>query len=662
MSAPPLWKTDQERFAFYRRRDHSNIEALQNFVIGEIARRAALEYMKANPEAEKPPDFTMPPNVRHLVSALQGAHGGGQQPFEEFERDYLTIGAQLQFTGQEATVRARVRDWVDALDEWQYAVGVQLFVICKGGALVFDERGKQKLYADSAIPVRTKTKFIDYLKPRVDEGVQRARFSEQWRGDAVKGIKPHPGLALVAQVAAVIESLPQLGSREESGTEKKTRTKQPVVEYMDAQRGRLCQSAEKVADAIEEKAGDSDLWLEKLEIEIKRLRESRLRTRPARRDMTSLAVVQGEIPPPTATSYKCDSEEAKQPAPAAPAPVVEETPTPLCDLEVTQGFIDVSANSVAEGEPEMLEWALFWAARGIPVFPLHEVYDGICTCTCADHWRKREGKWVMKCEGEKHFCGVECSRKGKHPRTDRKIGLHNGLKIASTDPAQIRIWWGQYSTANIGGRMLGKVGVDVDPKHGGNASLSDLCDKYGQDFLDEAWRNRSGSAGDHFIYDNPTGESFPNSAGKIGPGIDTRGDEGYLVMPPSLHLSGRRYAVVSPREFPPVPQFIIDALKASKSDREINFQDRPAHSGIGHQREKFLDGFRNDGLLAYGLGRMRYAWEQTEAEHYQQLSRVNQLRCVPPLDDDEVRGLAEHIANDYAYRYGANVGEKGVAA
>ncbi len=222
--------TEEAKFAFYRRRDHSNIEALQNYVIGEIARRALLEFMKANPEAEKPPDFTMPPNVRHLVSALQGAHGGGQQPFEGFVRDYLTIGAQLQFTGKEDTVRARVRDWVNALDEWQYLVGVQLFVICKGGAFVFDERGKQKFYADSTTPVRTKTKFIDYLKPCVDEGVQRARFSEQWRGDEGKGIKPHPGLALRAQVAAVIESLPKLGSREEAGTEEKTHTKQPVVE------------------------------------------------------------------------------------------------------------------------------------------------------------------------------------------------------------------------------------------------------------------------------------------------------------------------------------------------------------------------------------------------------------------------------------------------
>ena len=211
--------------------------------------------------------------------------------------------------------------------------------------------------------------------------------------------------------------------------------------------------------------------------------------------------------------------------------------------------------------------------------------------------------------------------------------------------------------------MLGKIGVDVDPKHGGSASLHDLCEKYGQGWLAAAWANVSGSGGPHFIFDNKTGVLFRNSASKIAPGIDTRGDDGYLVMPPSLHASGRRYAVVSPCErLPPVPQFLIDGLTAPKSESEIVFQDGAARAGVGRRNEKFLDGHRNDGLLAYGLGRMRYAWERTEDEHYSQLSRVNKLRCVPPLDDDEVRGLAEHIASDYADLHGANVGEKGVAA
>jgi hypothetical protein len=673
MSAQPTpkWKDKNEEFAFYRRRDHSNIEALQNLAIAEIAQRALLKFMKENPDADpdKLPNFEMLPNVRHLVSALQGAHGGGMMPYEEVERNYLCVGAQLQFSGNEGAIRARVRNWINALDDWQFLVGFQLFVIRKGGQIVYGNDGNPLLNDDGS-PVREGTKFIDYLKPHVDEGVQRARFSEQWRGDSAKNIKPHPGLALEAQVDSVIENLPTLESREESGAEKPSINKQPVHEYQDKQTRRIGDSVEKVADEIEVRGGDSDLWLEKLEIEIKRRRESRRRTKGARQVKVAPHATRNGRTSVDATTNMCNSEDVG--LSAVPPPAAAETnPSPEVSGEVagglgykniTQENIGVFEDFASEDAPNMLEWANFWAGKCIPVFPLHEVYDGTCTCTCADHWRKKEGRWVMKCEGDNHFCGSECGNKGKHPRTDRKIGLQNGVKIASTDPEKIKVWWEKYPTANIGGRMLGKLGIDVDPKHGGNAAIHDLCEKYGQEWLDGAWRNASGSGGDHFIFDNKTGVPFQNSASKIGPGIDTRGDEGYLVMPPSLHVSGQRYAVISPGEFPPIPQFIIDALNAPKSKSEVVFQDRPARSGIGNSSEKFLDGHRNDGLLAYGLGRMRYAWERTEDEHYSQLSRVNQLRCVPPLDDDEVRDLAAHIANDYAQFYGVNVEAKGAAA
>jgi hypothetical protein len=56
-----------------------------------------------------------------------------------------------------------------------------------------------------------------------------------------------------------------------------------------------------------------------------------------------------------------------------------------------------------------------------------------------------------------------------------------------------------------------------------------------------------------------------------------------------------------------------------------------------------------------------HAWEKTEDEIYQQLSQVNQARCVPPLDDEEVRGLAAHLACDYAYLYGMATEKERVA-
>ena len=41
-----------------------------------------------------------------------------------------------------------------------------------------------------------------------------------------------------------------------------------------------------------------------------------------------------------------------------------------------------------------------------------------------------------------------------------------------------------------------------------------------------------------FAYPGP----IPTTVGRIGPGIDTRGDDGYVVVPPSVHQTGHRYA------------------------------------------------------------------------------------------------------------------------
>lgn len=92
MAQPSYQNSKAEEFARWRRRDHANIEAVQNLVIAQIAEETGVE---------------MPPNVRHLISALQGSHGGGEVAYEEFSRDYLTIAAHS--SSSKATRRPCVR-------------------------------------------------------------------------------------------------------------------------------------------------------------------------------------------------------------------------------------------------------------------------------------------------------------------------------------------------------------------------------------------------------------------------------------------------------------------------------------------------------------------------------------------------------------------------
>jgi len=52
----------------------------------------------------------------------------------------------------------------------------------------------------------------------------------------------------------------------------------------------------------------------------------------------------------------------------------------------------------------------------------------------------------------------------------------------------------------------------------------------------------TGAGGSHFYYAYPTESSARNRVKVLGRRIDVRGEGGYVVAPPSLHRSGKRYA------------------------------------------------------------------------------------------------------------------------
>ncbi len=117
----------------------------------------------------------------------------------------------------------------------------------------------------------------------------------------------------------------------------------------------------------------------------------------------------------------------------------------------------------------------------------------------------------------------------------------NGLKNASCDPVIITGWWTKEPQANVAiatGAASGLVVLDVDAKSGGDETLADLETLHGK--LPQTVEVLTGGGGRHLYFRWP-GRQISNSAGKIGPGLDIRGDGGYVVAPPSLHQSGQRY-------------------------------------------------------------------------------------------------------------------------
>jgi hypothetical protein len=116
-------------------------------------------------------------------------------------------------------------------------------------------------------------------------------------------------------------------------------------------------------------------------------------------------------------------------------------------------------------------------------------------------------------------------------RTDKAPLVKGGFKEATTNPDQIAAWWKQWPDAMIGmptGLASGIDILDLDLKKGkdGFAALSD-------------WQARS-----PIIVRTPSGGAHAwfrsegiirNSADKIAAGVDTRGEGGYAIVPPSMN-------------------------------------------------------------------------------------------------------------------------------
>jgi Bifunctional DNA primase/polymerase, N-terminal len=163
---------------------------------------------------------------------------------------------------------------------------------------------------------------------------------------------------------------------------------------------------------------------------------------------------------------------------------------------------------------QLLDAALSYAARGIPVYPVH--------------WpRPTPSRASLACSCPR---GPGCDRPAKHPL------LRHGVKEATTDPDRIGRWWRRWPAANLG-LATGVVfdALDVD----GPAGLAALHQ------LQEAVALRlpgplvaTGGGGWHHWF-RPTGLGNRPPHGLAH--VDWRGRGGCVLAPPSRHISGRSY-------------------------------------------------------------------------------------------------------------------------
>jgi len=232
----------------------------------------------------------------------------------------------------------------------------------------------------------------------------------------------------------------------------------------------------------------------------------------------------------------------------------------------------------------------------------------------------------------------------------KKPAITDNLRRATTDPNIISGWW-RTRNFNIGvptGPDNGIWGLDIDDDDG-EALLLKLEKEHGK-LLPPTVEAITGH-GRHLYFRWPTGYDIRNKQdAPILPGMDVRGDGGYLVAPPNMHPSGRAYAwsVDSADEFADAPEWLLELVTA----RPVRvyqvgegFDSARWRSFVGEE----VEGSHRGHAIArlYGILVRRYVDPVIALD----LVRLyNQIRCKPPLDDCEILRIADAIAHREADR------------
>jgi len=187
----------------------------------------------------------------------------------------------------------------------------------------------------------------------------------------------------------------------------------------------------------------------------------------------------------------------------------------------------------------------------------------------------------------------------------RPLTAH-GSRDATRDPKTIKEWWTKWTDAQpalLTGMPSGVIAIDIDLKGGRNGL--DTLEILGIAFNPVTPTAHTPSGGLHWLFRRP-GRDIPTSATTIGPGVEIKGERGWITLPPG---PGRFWDPHLGLKIPlaPLPQWAMPqpaTLRDSRRDGTIN---------LSRYGEAALDGAARSILAApYGeqevtLNREAYA-------------------------------------------------------
>ena len=267
---------------------------------------------------------------------------------------------------------------------------------------------------------------------------------------------------------------------------------------------------------------------------------------------------------------------------------------------------------------DRIDDALALYSRGFSVLPAHLVDpDGRCSC-------------------RRDFCDAP----GKHPRV-----RWAAFQERRATEQEVKAWWARWPRANIAvatGEVSGFIAVDIDPRHGGDEAIAAWQAENGE--LPPTWTVETGGGGTHYYFKWP-GQRIRNGADVL-PGVDLRGDGGYVIAAGSDHVSGGTYeweVTGHPDEIdlaelpPPLLRLLLGVRSPLGSSIEVRNLDAIIE---GNQRVE--EGQRND-TMARIAGQLFSNAELGTADVLNMCLGINAKNFDPALDEREVGTIIESI-------------------
>lgn len=222
-------------------------------------------------------------------------------------------------------------------------------------------------------------------------------------------------------------------------------------------------------------------------------------------------------------------------------------------------------------------------------------------------------------------------------RRDKRPAVPHGVNDADNDAGPIAEFYSRNPGLGVAVAMGSRSGgifaidIDVDEEAGkdGWETLRRWEDEHGA--LPETVTSITGRGGCHMIY-RSAAEVRNSVNSELG--VDVRGEGGYIIAPPSMHESGRRYEWQDPPGECQVAwadanvMAFVDFVRAGKEAGE-RFE----------MPESVGEGGRNS--FIYKLACSEQGKGRPDGEIMDYCLFVNQRRCTPPLPEGEVTKTVE---------------------